>query len=115
MLGSASGSIGVDDVHAVIGTGREEKVGLLVAAIANRDAKQALEALDGALAGGADPGGVLEQLLAAWRDSLLASVGCGPEMMLEGEGLGVDLAAIGRSVVGPCRERSHRAPTPPLI
>jgi len=98
LLGSASGSIGVDDVHAVIGTGREEKVGLLVAAIANRDAKQALEALDGALAGGADPGGVLEQLLAAWRDSLLASVGCGPEMMLEGEGLGVDLVAIGRSL-----------------
>ena len=98
LLGSASGSIGVDDVHAVIGTGREEKVGLLVAAIANRDAKQALEALDGALSGGADPGGVLEQLLAAWRDSLLASVGCGPEMMLEGEGLGVDLAAIGRTL-----------------
>jgi len=98
LLGSASGSIGVDDVHAVIGTGREEKVGLLVAAIANRDAKQALEALDGALSGGADPGGVLEQLLAAWRDSLLASVGCGPEMMLEGEGLGVDLAAIGRAL-----------------
>ena len=98
LLGSASGAIGIDDVHAVIGTGREEKVGRLVASIAARDPRQALEALDAALAGGADPGGVLEQVIAALRDCLLASVGCGPESLLQGEGLGIDLAAIGRDV-----------------
>jgi DNA polymerase-3 subunit gamma/tau len=98
LLGSASGAIGIDDVHAVIGTGREEKVGRLVASIAARDPRQALEALDAALAGGADPGGVLEQVIAALRDCLLASVGCGPELLLQGEGLGIDLAAIGRDV-----------------
>ena len=96
LLGSAAGSIGVDDVHAIIGTGREEKVGALVACLAARDARGALAAFDAATAGGADPGGVLEQVMAALRDSLLASVGCGEELMLQGAGLGVDLAAIGR-------------------
>jgi len=96
LLGSAAGPIGVDDVHAVIGTGREEKIGAVVACLAARDARGALAAFDAALAGGADPGGVLEQLLAALRDSLLASVGCGPELMLQGDGLGVDLASLGR-------------------
>jgi DNA polymerase-3 subunit gamma/tau len=96
LLGSSAGPIGVDEVHAVIGTGREERVGALVAALANRDAAAALAAFDQSLAGGADPGGVLEQVIAAFRDALLASVGCGPEALREGAGLGVDLAAIGR-------------------
>jgi DNA polymerase-3 subunit gamma/tau len=96
LLGSASGPIGVDEVHAVIGTGREERVGSIVAAIVVRDAKAALAAFDAAVSGGADPGGVLEQVLAALRDSLVASVGCGPEALMAGAGLGVDLAEIGR-------------------
>jgi DNA polymerase III subunit gamma/tau len=98
LLGSAAGPIGVDEVHAVIGTGREERVGALVAAIAARDPRRSIEALDAALDGGADPGGVLEQVIAALRDCLLASVGCGPESLLQGQGLGIDLAAIGRSL-----------------
>ena len=97
LLGSADGPIGVDEVHAVIGTGREEIVGRLVAAVVARDARATLECLDQALAGGADPGGVLEQVLAALRDALVASVGCGPETMQQGPGLGIDLAAVGRS------------------
>ena len=99
LLGSATGAIDVDAVHAVIGTGREEKVGRLVQAIAARDPKAAIAAFDATLAGGADPGGVLEQVIAAFRDTLLASVGCGPDARAgEGPGLGVDLAAIGRSL-----------------
>ena len=98
LLGATTGPIGVDDVHAIIGTGREEKIGGLVAAIAARDPRRAIQALNEALAGGADPGGVLEQVLAALRDGLVASVGCGPESLIEGEALGVDLAAIGREV-----------------
>ena len=96
LLGSSGGAIGVDDVHAVIGTGREERIGALLGAIANRDPAAALAALDESLAGGADPGGVLEQLLAALRDCLVASVGCGPALLLQGDGLGIDLAAVGR-------------------
>ena len=99
LLGSATGAIDVDAVHAVIGTGREEKVGRLVQAIAARDPKAAIAAFDATLSGGADPGGVLEQVIAAFRDALLASVGCRPEGQGgEGAGLGIDLAAIGRSL-----------------
>jgi len=99
LLGSATGAIDVDAVHAVIGTGREEKVGRLVQAIAARDPKAAIAAFDATLSGGADPGGVLEQVIAAFRDALLASVGCRPEEQGgEGAGLGIDLAAIGRSL-----------------
>jgi DNA polymerase-3 subunit gamma/tau len=96
LLGGAAGPIGVDEVHAAIGTGREERIGAIVAAAAARDAAAALAALDTALAGGADAGGVLDQLVAALRDCLLASVGAAPELMTQGEGLGVDLPEIGR-------------------
>jgi DNA polymerase-3 subunit gamma/tau len=98
LLGSATGPIGVDDVHAVIGTGSEERIGELLAAVAARDAARALAALDLALAGGADPGGVMEQLLAALRDCLLASVGCGSDLLAGSNGLGIDVAATGREL-----------------
>jgi DNA polymerase-3 subunit gamma/tau len=98
LLGGAAGPIGIDDVHALIGTGREERVGAIVTAIVARDPPAALAALDAALHGGADPGGVLDQLVAALRDGLLASVGCGPELMTPQGGLGVDLAAAGRQL-----------------
>ncbi|MFM8282531.1 MAG: DNA polymerase III subunit gamma/tau [Planctomycetaceae bacterium] len=88
--------IGVEDVHAVIGTGREELIGALLGAVVDRDARAALAALDAALAGGADAGGILEQMLAALRDCLVASVGCGPEALRGGDGLGIDLAELGR-------------------
>jgi DNA polymerase-3 subunit gamma/tau len=98
LLGSASGAIGIDEVHALIGTGREERIGELLAAVASRDAARAVAALDASLQGGADPGGVLEQLLAALRDCLLASVGCDAALLTQSQGLGVDLAAIGRQL-----------------
>jgi len=98
LLGSANGPITVDDVHAVIGTGSDERIGELLAAVAARDAAGGMAALDTALAGGADPGGVLEQLLAALRDGLLASVGCGDGMLANATGLGVDVPAIGREL-----------------
>ncbi len=98
LLGAAEGTIGVDEVHAIIGTGREEKIGRLIEALAARDPQMAIEAFDVALAGGADPGGVLEQLIAALRDSLLASVGCGAGVMQQGPELGVDLAAMGKNL-----------------
>jgi len=98
LLGSATGHIGIDEVHALIGTGREERVGEIISAIAARDAAAALAAFDAAVQGGADPGGVLDQLVAALRDCLLASVGCGPDVMTQPAGLGVDLAGLGRQM-----------------
>lgn len=99
LLGIAAGDggqIGVDEVQSLIGIGSEEKVGRLVQAIISRDPAAAIAALDEALVGGADAGGVLEQLLAALRDCLMASVGCGPDTLLAGDGYGIDLAALGR-------------------
>jgi DNA polymerase III subunit gamma/tau len=98
LLGSSSGPIGVDEVHALIGTGREERIGELVAAIAAREPARGLAALDASLQGGADPGGVLDQLIAALRECLLASVGCDPSMLTRSQGFGVDLAALGGSM-----------------
>jgi len=102
LLGAATGEIGIDEVHGVIGTGREELVGRLVRTIVDRDARAALEAFDATLSGGADPGGVLEQVIAALRDALVASVGCGPGTrggpMLDSDALGIDLAALGPRV-----------------
>jgi len=96
LLGAAAGPVGADEVHALVGTGREERVGAILAAIADRDAAAALAALAAAVRSGADPGGVLEQLLGALRDCLLASVGCGPELLQGQGGLGVDCIALGR-------------------
>ena len=99
LLGGAApatgAAIGTDEVHAVIGTGREEAIGRILAAIAARDPRGALAGLDTTLAGGADPGGVVEQLLGALRDCLVASVGCGPESLRAGPGLGLDLGELG--------------------
>jgi DNA polymerase-3 subunit gamma/tau len=98
LLGSTTGHVGIDEVHALIGTGREERIGEIVGAIARRDAPAALAALDAAVHAGADPGGVLDQLVAALRDCLLASVGCESDLLGQPAGHGVDLAAIGSSL-----------------
>jgi DNA polymerase-3 subunit gamma/tau len=93
LLGAADGPIDVDEVHALIGTGREERIGEIVTAVAERDAAAALAALDAAVQGGADAGGVLDQLVAALRECLLASVGHRPQKATNA--MGVDLEAIG--------------------
>lgn len=91
-------TITVAQVHGILGTGRDESIGRLVAAIASRDPAAGIAALDEAIASGADPGGVLEQVLAALRDSLLASVGVEGRLLRQGSPGGVDLAKLGRSL-----------------
>ena len=98
LLGARQGPIGVDEVHAMIGTGREERIGTLLRAIAGRDPAAAIVALDEALGGGADPGGVLDQLVAALRDALVASVGGDRRLLTQGDGLGIDLVVLGGEV-----------------
>ena len=97
LAADGSTEIDIDDVQTVVGIGSEEKIGRLIQAVIDRDAQGALQALDDALAGGADAGGVLEQLLAAFRDCLVASVGCGPEALLAGDGYGIDLGETGKA------------------
>lgn len=91
-------TITVAQVHGILGTGRDESIGRLVAAIASRDPAVGIAALDEAIASGADPGGVLEQVLAAFRDSLLASVGVEGRLLRQGRPGGVDLEQLGRSL-----------------
>ena len=99
LFGIAAGdkkNIEVEDVHAVIGTGKDEKVGELAQAIINRDSPLAISVLHDCVSQGADPGGVLEQLLIALRNCLVASVGCGPETFTGSNSFGIDFAELGK-------------------
>jgi DNA polymerase-3 subunit gamma/tau len=64
-----------DDVHRLLGTAGDERIVALADAVAGRDAKKALDLLDEALVGGLQLGEMLEQLLAYWRDLMVAHVG----------------------------------------
>ena len=89
-------SIDVADVHAVIGTSKDEKVGELAQALIQRDSPLAISILNDCLTQGADAGGVLEQLLIALRNCLVASVGCGPETFIGSNSFGIDFAELGK-------------------
>ena len=93
LLAVSAERIGIDDVHAILGTGRDEGIAALVEAILGGNPGRAVEAVAAATAGGADAGGLLEQLLGVLRDAMLASVGCEPR----GSG-GIDASAIGREL-----------------
>ena len=99
LFGIAAGdkkNIELEDVHAITGTGKDEKVGELAQALINRDSPAAISALHECLTQGADAGGVLEQLLTALRNCLVASVGCGPETFIGSTSCGVDFAELGK-------------------
>ena len=99
LFGIAAGdkkNIEVEDVHAVIGTGKEEKIGELAQALINRNSPLALSALHDCVSQGADAGGVLEQLLIALRNCLVASVGCGPETFIGSNSFGINFAELGK-------------------
>ncbi|MBT4159071.1 MAG: DNA polymerase III subunit gamma/tau [Planctomycetaceae bacterium] len=98
LFGIAAGDkkdIGVEDVHAVIGTGKDEKVEELAQAIINRDAPTALSVLHECISQGADAGGVLEQLLSVLRNCLVASVGCSPDTFVGNESAGINFMSLG--------------------
>ena len=102
LFGIAAGdkkNIELEDVHAITGTGKDEKVGELAQALINRDSPAALSALHECLTQGADAGGVLEQLLTALRNCLVASVGCGPETFISSTSCGIDFAELGKQAV----------------
>ena len=99
LFGIAAGdkkNIEVEDVHAVIGTGKEEKIGELAQALINRNSPLAISALHDCVSQGADAGGVLEQLLIALRNCLVASVGCGPETFIGSNSFGINFAELGK-------------------
>ncbi|MEN1678267.1 MAG: DNA polymerase III subunit gamma/tau [Planctomycetota bacterium] len=82
LLASCSGEITSADVNTLLGVAPTERVAGLAACLANRDAAAALAELDAALAGGADPGQLIDQLMAFFRDALTLCVGCGVDRLL---------------------------------
>jgi len=82
LLAFAPGRITVADVHGMLGSAGEQRLGSLVAHLVNRDAAAALAELDSAVHEGVDPGQLLEQLFGYFRDCMAAAVGCPPETFL---------------------------------
>jgi DNA polymerase-3 subunit gamma/tau len=74
--------IGVQDVHAMLGTARGGQLASLTNKLVERDAAGALHELDVALSEGVDAGQLTEQLVGYFRDMLAATVGCGPDLLL---------------------------------
>jgi DNA polymerase-3 subunit gamma/tau len=64
-----------DAVHHLLGTAGDERILALADAVLERDAKKTLDLLDEACAGGLQLGELVDQLIAYWRDLMVA--GCG--------------------------------------
>jgi DNA polymerase-3 subunit gamma/tau len=70
------------DVHAMLGSAADGRLGKLVTHLVERDASAALADLDAALAEGVDVGQLLDQLLGYFRDVMTATVGCPTDLFL---------------------------------
>ena len=75
--------ISVEDVHALLGTANSGRVWQLVKSVLEKDAAGALGELDAAIVEGADPGQIIEQLAACFRDLMARLVGCKDELLLQ--------------------------------
>ena len=82
LLAIASGSISGDDVNALLGVASAQRVAELAHRVVDRDAAAALAELDAAIAGGADPGQLIDQLLGYFRDVMTLCVGGTPDRLL---------------------------------
>ena len=75
--------ISVADVHSLLGTANSGRVWQLVKCVLEKDAAAALSELDAAIIEGADPGQIIEQLTACFRDLMARLVGCKDELLLQ--------------------------------
>ncbi len=74
LLGSASGPLTADAVHALLGTAGDERVGELADAILAGDANKALSEIADAADRGAQLGELADQLVEYWRGLMLVTV-----------------------------------------
>jgi DNA polymerase-3 subunit gamma/tau len=74
LLGSATGALTADAVHALLGTAGDERVGELAEAILAGDANKALSAIADAADRGAQLGELADQLVDYWRGLMLMAV-----------------------------------------
>ena len=86
LLSFGGEEISVDDVHSLLGTADSGRIWELMQSVIGKDAATALATVDAALTEGADPGQVVEQLTAGFRDLMARHVGCGEEMLLSVSG-----------------------------
>ena len=82
LLSFAPERITLADVHGMLGTAGDERLGELVEHLVARDAAGALADLDAALGQGVDVGLLVEQLFGYLRDCMAAAVGCPAETFL---------------------------------
>jgi len=70
------------DVHSMLGTASDERVGRLVAAITERRPAAVLSELDGAIGEGVDVGQLLDQILGYFRDMMVLAAGGSTSQLL---------------------------------
>ena len=82
LLAFAPERIGLADVHGMLGTAGDQRLGQLIEHLVARDAAGAISDLDAAMSQGVDVGLLLEQLFGYFRDCMTAAVGCPAETFL---------------------------------
>ncbi|TWT37339.1 DNA polymerase III subunit tau [Posidoniimonas corsicana] len=82
LLAVSEGSVTGHDVNQLLGIAPAQRVSDLARRLAERDAAGALGELHSAIAGGADVGQLLDQLLGYFRDVMAVSVGAGTDAAL---------------------------------
>jgi len=82
MLAVGIQHVGVEDVHALLGTADGSQLADLAKQLVTGDAAGALAALDRAVTSGVDVGQLLEQLLGCFRDAMVSAVGCDADAFL---------------------------------
>jgi DNA polymerase-3 subunit gamma/tau len=75
LLAVSEKQITAADVHRLLGSADEARVGLLVSSLLAGDAAAALAEVDSALDAGVDAGQLLEQMLGAYRDLMVSAAG----------------------------------------
>jgi DNA polymerase-3 subunit gamma/tau len=106
-----------DQVHLLLGTAGDDRVAALADAVLAPDQKRALDLLDEAIAGGAQLGEVVDQLLAYWRDLMVVQC-AGAEgrdlsvparhreaLAAQARGLSLDAVLAGLDVLAATRAR----------
>ncbi len=82
LLAFGKGAITAADVHEMLGTANDARLGQITRALVAHDPTVALAELDAAMTEGVDPGQLLEQLLGYLRDCMAAAVGCKTDSFL---------------------------------
>lgn len=99
LLSFASERLTLEDANRLLGLAGTDAVEAIVSAVAARDARAALTELHRVLAAGADAALLVEQLLAFYRDCLVACLGCTGDVLLTvGPSQTERAAEIGRSL-----------------